>query len=121
MLIAGEDEDFEPDLDSKDDDDLASQLTTTTNNHLTLMKLSMFSLGGITAPCTMKLRGHISDIEVIVMVDSGASHYFINYTTVDKLGMPVTYAGIFGVRLGTGSLSLSIRACHAVNIQLGST
>ena len=64
-----------------------------------------------------------SDIEVMVMVNSGASHYFINQTTIDKLGMPVTCAGRFGVRLGNGSRSqsLSTGTCHAVNVQLGST
>ena len=69
----------------------------------------------------MKLRGHISEIEVMVMVDSGANHCFINQTTIEKLGMPVTYAGRFGVRLSDGSRSLSTRTCPAVNVQLGST
>ena len=107
MLIAGEDEDFEAYLDSKDEDDPAPQLATLANNHLTLMELSMFALGGITGPRTLKLCGHISDIEVMVMVDSGASHCFINQTTVDKLAMPITCESRFGV--------------HVVNIQLGST
>ena len=117
MLIASEDEEFEANLDSKDDDDPSSQLATSTNNQLTLMELSMFALGGTNGPSTMKLHGHIAGIEVMVMVDSDASHCFINQTTVDKLGLQVTCAGRFGI----GSQSISTGLCHVVIIQLGST
>ena len=116
MLIAGEDEDLEAILDSKDDDDPAPQLASPANNQLTLMELSTFAFGGITGPRTMKLRGHISDIEVMVMVDSGVNHCFINQTIVDKLGMLVTCTGRIGVRLGNGSRSLSTGTCHAMNV-----
>ena len=76
MLIAGEDEDFEVDLDTKDDGDPSSQLAPSTNSQLTLMELSVFALGGITGLHMMKLCGHIADIGVMVMVDSGVSHCF---------------------------------------------
>ena len=93
MLIAGEEEDFEADLNARDDSPPPA------NTQLTLLELSMFALGGIIGPHTMKLHGHIAELEVVVMINSGASHCFINQTTIDRLGLYVTSRNKFRVRL----------------------
>ena len=99
MLLAGEDEDSEVNLEAKDDGDPPSS----TDTQLTLLELSMFSLGGITGSRTMKLHGRIAELEVVVMIDSDASHCFINQTVIDRLWLHVTSTGKFEVRLGDGS------------------
>ena len=71
----------------------------------------MFALGGITGPKTMKFYGRIKGVEVVVMVDSGASHCFVNETTIGRLGLHKTSTGSFGVRLGGGSRSVSMGVC----------
>ena len=117
VLIAGEDEDSEADLDAKDNGDLPPPA----NTQLNLLEVSMFALGGITGPRTMKLRGRITELKVVVMVDSGASHCFINQIAIDKLGLHVTSTGKFGVRLGDGSSSISRGVCRDVKVWLRST
>ena len=92
VLIMGEDEDSEADLNARDDGDPPPPMDT----QLTLLELSMFSLGGITSPCTMKLHGHIAELELAVMVD-------INQTTIDRLWFHVTSTSKFEVRLEVGS------------------
>ena len=69
----------------------------------------------------MKLHGRIAELEVVVMIDSGGSHYFINQTTNDRLGLHVTSTDKFGVRLRDGSLSNSRGVCRDVKVWLGST
>ena len=71
----------------------------------------MFSLGGITSPCTMKLHGHIAELKLVVMID-------INQTTIDKLWLHVTSTSIFEVRLEVGSHAVSRGVCHAIKVNL---
>ena len=117
VLLVSEDEDSKVDLDVKDDGYTPSSADT----QLTILELSMFYLGGITGPRTMKLRGHIAELEVVVMNDSDASHCFINHTAIDRLGLHVTSTSKFGVRLEDGSRSNSRGVCYDVKVQLGPT
>ena len=45
-------------------------------------ELSINSTVGINGPKTMKLSGKIKDKEVMVLIDSGTSHNFINRSLV---------------------------------------
>ncbi|KZV38951.1 hypothetical protein F511_41434 [Dorcoceras hygrometricum] len=42
------------------------------------LELSIYSIGGITQPQTMKLRGRVMGKEIVVMMDSGASRNFVS-------------------------------------------
>lgn len=42
-----------------------------------LMELSLNSFLGISSPTTTKMRGFIVKIEIVVMLDSGATHNFM--------------------------------------------
>lgn len=66
------------------------------------MTLSMNSIMGSTLNNTLKLRGKINGVEVIMMVDSGASHNFISQDLVQKLELPVNEMKAFGEMVGNG-------------------
>lgn len=68
----------------------------------TPMTVSINSIVGLTNLQTLKLLGHIGEGEVIVMIDSGATHNFISLKIVEKLGVPVKESSGFGVSLGNG-------------------
>ena len=52
----------------------------------------------------MKLRGEIGSQQVMVLVDSGATHNFISLELVRKLTLPVEETGAYGVLFGYGSV-----------------
>ena len=65
-----------------------------------LVSLSLNSLMGLDNPRTMKLRVLMAEREVIVMVDSGATHNFISQNLVQELGLSVDFrkfASIIGL------------------------
>ena len=54
------------------------------------LSLSLSSMVGLSAPHSVKIRGRIKDREVIVLIDSGASHNFISATLVEELGLEMS-------------------------------
>lgn len=67
-----------------------------------LVELSLNSVVGLTAPRTMKLKGRIKGTEVVILIDSGASHNFISTELVQSLDLGLDTTGGYGVVMGTG-------------------
>ncbi|KZV27240.1 peroxidase 64, partial [Dorcoceras hygrometricum] len=84
------------------------------------VELPLFSISGVTQPQTMKMRGVINNIEVIVMVDSGASHNFVSRKLIQQLGLQVDETISFGVCLGDGTRVRCQGICHGLMVHLGS-
>lgn len=84
------------------------------------MDLLLFSVGGISHPCTMKLLGRVLDTELIVMVDSDASHCFVSESLVHRLSLPVYHTKPFSVHLGDGRYLQFFGMCLSLTINLGS-
>ncbi|XP_019189232.1 PREDICTED: uncharacterized protein LOC109183619 [Ipomoea nil] len=101
-LIAAEDE-------GDDAGEEPSELERIDSEHLqpdtvqySFLDLPLTALGGIDGPKTMKFRGQVASTEVIIMVDSGASHNFISHNLSTKLQYPLEPTQQFGVKLGDG-------------------
>ena len=65
-------------------------------------ELSLNSVVGLSIPKTMKLRGQIARLEVVVMINCDVSHNFLSMDLVQKLGIPSVGLHCFGVLMGTG-------------------
>lgn len=72
-----------------------------------MAEVSLNSVSGLTPPRTMKVRGKIGDREVVVLIDSGATHNFLSTDIVDELTIIVTDSGPVGVKLGNGLIARS--------------
>lgn len=83
-------------------------------------EVSLNSVIGLSNPKTMKLRGLVGNLEVVVMIDPGATHNFLSLNVIKAGGINVIPAGSFGVSLGNGE-AIRIRGegvCKAVRLHL---
>ncbi|KZV37944.1 hypothetical protein F511_17716 [Dorcoceras hygrometricum] len=82
------------------------------------LELPLFSMGGISHPQTMKFLGSIEGREVVVMIDSGASHNFVSRKLVHELGLQVDENVKFGVCLGDGGRVQRQGLCKGLVVDL---
>ncbi|KZV29106.1 hypothetical protein F511_06601 [Dorcoceras hygrometricum] len=83
------------------------------------LELPLFSISGMNQPQTLKLRRRIKDEEVVVMVDSGASHNFVSRALMEKLGLGIDETVRFGVCLGNGGRIQCQGLCRNLQVELG--
>ena len=82
------------------------------------LSLSLSSMVGLSAPHSLKIRGRIKDREVIVLIDSRASHNFISTTLVEELGLEMSQTKEFGVILGTGVEIRTFGVCWKIKLHV---
>ena len=73
---------------------------------------------GLDTPRTMKLKGAVLGKEVIVLIDCGATHNFISWDLVKRLGIPVVDTTDFGVETGSGESVQGHGLCKDVVLSL---
>ncbi|XP_028555908.1 uncharacterized protein LOC114580971 isoform X2 [Dendrobium catenatum] len=86
--------------------------------HLDVAEVSLNSVLGFTPSHTMKVRGEIDDREVVVLIDSGATHNFISTQIVDQMGMELVDIGGYGVMMGTGKVKMGRGVCRGVVLKI---
>lgn len=83
-----------------------------------LVEVSLNSMVGLTASKTMKLEGMIGSQEVMVLIDTGATHNFISMDLVNKLAIPRVATNGNGVLMGTGLSVQGDGVCKGVVLSL---
>ena len=73
---------------------------------------------GITNPKTVKLLGTVKNMELIVMIDLGATNYFISNLAVQKLKIPCEKCEKIRCDIGNGDEILGQGICWQVHLQL---
>ncbi|TYK23219.1 ty3-gypsy retrotransposon protein [Cucumis melo var. makuwa] len=76
------------------------------------------AITSLTTKGTMKLRGIVKGKEIIVLIDSGATHNFIHYELVTERKIPIDRNTQFGVTIGDGTSCKGEGICSKVEIQL---
>jgi hypothetical protein len=64
--------------------------------------LSLFQLGQ-SKPQSIQLKGILQEVPIVILVDSGATHNFIDKRLVQKMGWPADNSKSMWIRLGDGS------------------
>ncbi|KAI0496574.1 hypothetical protein KFK09_022894 [Dendrobium nobile] len=82
--------------------------------HLDVAEVSLNSVVGFTPSHTMKVKGEIADHEVVVLIDSGATHNFISTQGVNQLGVKLVDTECYGVMMGTGKVEKGQGICKGV-------
>ncbi|KAJ9705665.1 hypothetical protein PVL29_003637 [Vitis rotundifolia] len=66
----------------------------------------------------MKIKGTIRSKEVIILVDSGATHNFLSLELIQQLALPLTTTTSYGVMMGTGISVKGKGICRGVCISM---
>ena len=65
-------------------------------------KISLYALTGWAAPRTMRVMARIGPYQIIVLIDSGSTHNFINTKLANMLQLPIKPMETFTVRVANG-------------------
>lgn len=90
----------------------------TKGTEASMMAFSLSYFLGQSCPTTTKLRGAIKKNQVVVMIDSGATHNFISPSAVQKTRLAVTANENLCVMLGTGISVKGTGVCKDVRVGL---
>ena len=52
-----------------------------------ILQVSLLAMTGISQPQTLKLKGHIQKNNVVVLIDSGSTHNFLDATVAKRLNI----------------------------------
>ncbi|XP_024024262.1 uncharacterized protein LOC112092399 [Morus notabilis] len=80
--------------------------------------VSLNSMRGLVSSKTMKLRGYLGTREVIVLIDSGASHSFISLSLVDELAIPTEETASHEIQVGNGMTFRQQGRCRNVRLEI---
>ncbi|CAN7111996.1 unnamed protein product [Brassica rapa subsp. narinosa] len=80
--------------------------------------LSTKSAMGISSPKTIKLRGSVGEAEAVVLIDSGATHNFIDCRLMQKLGLVAEETQSYGVITGSGKPVRGGGICRNVTLTM---
>jgi len=84
-----------------------------------VIDLNFVSTRDLALSKIMKLEGYLLRFPILLLIDSEASHNFVNKELVTSLGLPITKTREFGVSLGNGSKCLSQGRCTGLSIIIG--
>jgi len=80
---------------------------------------SMGVLGSLGEHRTMKVEGKIDNVDLLVLIDSGASHNFISPKVTTALGLIITPVTARRIKLGDGHKVVTRGICKGVRMKMG--
>lgn len=83
--------------------------------------LSLLQLGqlGTDKPQSIQLKGAVNGVPVVILVDSGATHNFIDKRLVQKMSWAVDNSTSMCIKLGDGTKAQSIGVCPDLGVEVG--
>ncbi|KAH0746200.1 hypothetical protein KY285_007857 [Solanum tuberosum] len=83
-----------------------------------LGEISFHAILGKKFASTLKLQGTLCGHKVLMLVDSGSMHNFVEEDIVTKLGLEVQYIPTFGVQIGNGEIIKCNKVCHDLLVEV---
>ena len=81
-------------------------------------KISLAAMTGISQPQNLKLKGHIKNENVTVLVDTGSTHNFLDIRVARKLKLFVHPVPDMRVMVADGKKIKKVEKCHKVKLQI---
>ncbi|WJX10635.1 hypothetical protein P8452_01329 [Trifolium repens] len=84
---------------------------------LSLMNFHQLGQEEHAKPQSIKLRGTIHEVPVLILIDSGATHNFISHQLAQKMNLTTEDTPPLNIKLGDGSCSKTTGTCK--NLEIG--
>ena len=81
-------------------------------------EITLYALMGSPTPRTMRVKGKVNSVSLVILVDSGSTHNFIDATVVSVLHVPVDESQILEVKVGNGDIIKTQGLCKDVHVCL---
>lgn len=78
-------------------------------------EISLHAMAGTTSPQTMRLRGHLGRQLVVILIDSGSTHNFIDPTASKKAGISIHQNKAVEVMVANGDRLTGTGFCKEVS------
>ncbi|TYK22245.1 ty3-gypsy retrotransposon protein [Cucumis melo var. makuwa] len=117
FVVVGEKEEYEI-VEENEPAEKGLAMLEVKDDNKAFVELSINSVVGLNDPGTMKVRGKLRDMEIIIMIDCGATHNFISEKLVKSLQITTKETAHYGVTLGSGTAIQGKGVCKDVEIQL---
>ncbi|KAH9680798.1 hypothetical protein KPL71_026691 [Citrus sinensis] len=94
-------------LEAEDEENIPEEFAVTTELESEIRehvkpKITFYALTGWAAPQTIRVRARISLHKIVVLIDSGSTHNFINARLASVLQLPIQPTPAFSVRVANG-------------------
>ena len=84
----------------------------------TIPQVSLSAMTGISQPQTLRLRGNIKNNNVMVLVDTGSTHNFLDSTMAKRLNLFTFPMPNMKVMVADGKKIEQVGKCHKVKLQI---
>lgn len=81
--------------------DTVGGIETVKNN---FTEITLYALLGSPSPGTMRVLGRNKHKEVVILIDSGTTHNFLDVSTWSALALPLSIKDTFEVKVANGSM-----------------
>ena len=78
------------------------------------MGITLYALTGTPTPGTMKVRGKINGSGLVILVDAGRTHNFVDALVVSSLQLKVDVSRILEVKVANGTMVRTQGFCSSV-------
>lgn len=80
--------------------DVEEELGELDTERMNGVELSLNSVVRLTEPRTLKLKGEVHGLDVVALIDCGATHNFISTSLVEAIQLPIQETSHYGVMIG---------------------
>ena len=116
LLILNEEESNEKEATTEDEVEEVIEQNQLDLNEIAEIELRVITV--VTSKGTMKLKGHMSGREVILLIDSGVTNNFISQVLVEELRLGIDPRTQFGVTIGDSTRCEGKGICKRVKVKL---
>ena len=77
-------------------------------------EITLYALVGSPTPGTMRVKGKVNSVSLVILVDSGSTHNFIDAAVISVLHIPVDNSQILEVKVANGDIIKTQGLCKDV-------
>ena len=81
-------------------------------------EITLYALLGSPSPGTMRVWSRINHQDVLILIDNGSTHNFLDVSSWSSLKLPLSTQESFTVKVANGEVLRTQGACHEVNLKI---